>query len=493
MAMDVPPVKEDGDTFKVPEEKLMTCASNFEDNTFDMGRPSIKPKMAPSENKELEINIIDCSNSGEKEVVKREYQDATESSSSFGDTDSGIASSAALGDVEVESRCREEGTSMLSFDGLDDLFRIRKKKLTSHWRKFIRPLMWRCKWVELHIKELQSQASKYDGELAQCEERKLLELQRLTAEDLHVKSVPTLCQNQRKNIMRRKRRKRVEETVDIESYMTEHNLFSYYVNKRSVADAGYMDDNCPTLGAVVANRTLSNNEFVNGEWTPLEFKHGGSFEEILQKIGEAQTQLNWLRARMSKVICENTVKLPSPENLCLLAPNDALTSSAARLELPFMNGDTKGGACSTAFFPASDPKAAEQVIHERAVSSYGEVAPLPDMIEGIDQPVAGISCEKIEGPTLVYDPCVKQELHSFKDVVIKHIPAGKPQSPYDQQAGSADPLTIIKHELPSETTVAGKQPSLKSRSISKSATPKSKKKRGRRKAASSRWNRKSSG
>jgi hypothetical protein len=153
--------------------------------------------------------------------------------------------------------------------------------LTVHWRKFIRPLMWRCKWIELQIKELQSQALKYDSELAVYDQRKQLEFQNFTLDDIDAKSLPFSSQILRKKVMKRKKRKRVEETIDITTYMSQHNLFSYYGmklqilicavpfffwpsisiihgfpfsfflcfpgKKRSAADAAPMEDDCGNL------------------------------------------------------------------------------------------------------------------------------------------------------------------------------------------------------------------------------------------------------
>jgi len=100
--------------------------------------------------------------------------------------------------------------------------------LTDHWRRFIRPLMWRCKWVELQIKEFQSQALKYDREIAEHERRKLFDHETFMEEGFPVKSLPFSTCMERKKAMKRKKRKRFEETADVASYMLQHNLFSYY-------------------------------------------------------------------------------------------------------------------------------------------------------------------------------------------------------------------------------------------------------------------------
>lgn len=91
--------------------------------------------------------------------------------------------------------------------------------MTTHWNKFICPLMWRLKWLELKIKELQSQDKKYDSQLAkyaQIEQSEFDAMSKLT---------------------KRKKRKRVEDTTNIASYMSQHNLFSYGMNSKTFLHA----------------------------------------------------------------------------------------------------------------------------------------------------------------------------------------------------------------------------------------------------------------
>ena len=103
----------------------------------------------------------------------------------------------------------------------------RKRKLTNHWQNFIRPLMWRCKWTELRIKEIESQALKYSRALAVYEQGKNLGLDP-TMEDFSSKAFPFSSPYYRRKAMKRRKRKRAEDTNDISSYMSQHNLFSYY-------------------------------------------------------------------------------------------------------------------------------------------------------------------------------------------------------------------------------------------------------------------------
>jgi hypothetical protein len=94
--------------------------------------------------------------------------------------------------------------------------------------------MWRCKWIELQIKELQSRALKYDRELAVYDQRKQFDFANVTLEDIDAKSLPFSGQILRKKVMKRKKRKRDEETIDITHYMSQHNLFSYYGMKLQI-------------------------------------------------------------------------------------------------------------------------------------------------------------------------------------------------------------------------------------------------------------------
>lgn len=89
-------------------------------------------------------------------------------------------------------------------------------------------MSWRCKWIELQMKQLQSQARKYEKELAAYNHSKQLDLAHFTLEDSNIKSIPISDRMHRNKVMKRNKRKRVEEQCDIELYMSNHSLFSYY-------------------------------------------------------------------------------------------------------------------------------------------------------------------------------------------------------------------------------------------------------------------------
>jgi hypothetical protein len=86
---------------------------------------------------------------------------------------------------------------------MDFMYKRRKRKVTDDWRNFIRPLSWRLKWTEIRLKQLKSQEFKYRRELKKCD------------------------METRKAKVRRRRRKKIEDTADVATYTQHHPLFSY--------------------------------------------------------------------------------------------------------------------------------------------------------------------------------------------------------------------------------------------------------------------------
>lgn len=504
--MEVSPgsVKEIGTTMKVCEENLIVCASNCEDHAFvDVIEKTpeenlLMPCANSSEdhvvhredctvecdqgmaskgcNEDVEVDVVEDGIPNEEMAAERESLDATENSSSFGCTDSGTGVAGASSDVEVESHMRDDNASLLEFDGLSGMFRTRKKRLTAHWRKFIRPLMWRCKWAELQIRELRSQATKYDKELAECRKRKQCELEKCAADDLAMKSVP-VCQNRSVSVMKRQKRKRVEETANLAAYSSCHSLFSYFVSKRPSVDSAYLDD-------VRGNteKTSGVDEFgFNDELSFLEFKKDDAFENILRKIEVTQMHVRQLKLRIDKVVRENAEKFTSENSR--LAPEEQLASCGPSSNFPHVIGRE---------FPVgSQPTISQQtsqklVVPESVVSGSRKVNP-SDMIETTDQLQIGRKCPKIEDETLVYNQPVKEEPDDTEGIGTRHT--AEPELAIEGKdkniRNASDPIS------PSKMTATQEQLAVKVRS--KFDTPKNKRKRGRRKARTGRWSRRSSG
>jgi hypothetical protein len=110
---------------------------------------------------------------------------------------------------------------------MDFLYKYRKRKLTDHWRNFIRPLMWRLKWTELRLKQLESQELKYSRELEEYDRGKHTAPDHFNLEEFGSKSIPFSSHRYRSKAKMRRKRKKIEATTDIASYTARHYLFSY--------------------------------------------------------------------------------------------------------------------------------------------------------------------------------------------------------------------------------------------------------------------------
>ena len=191
---------------------------------------------------------------------------ATEYSSSFSDTSSEDAAdmlcTGLTEEADVESHYWDETDLGPAYDSFSSVFHFRcvfvclfpfplfldyflmiflcvcvclcrKKRLTNHWKSFIRPLMWRSKWLELKIRELETQALEYPKKLESLDQEKLGAANTdPSVLENGMKSLPfTNPSYKRRAAKRRRKRKKVESTDDLTSYMSHHNLFSY-IGKR---------------------------------------------------------------------------------------------------------------------------------------------------------------------------------------------------------------------------------------------------------------------
>ncbi|PKA61037.1 hypothetical protein AXF42_Ash005933 [Apostasia shenzhenica] len=235
------PLETDKNDLVVQGTENGACANTNEDGrSGDVSLGAAAPM-------DQEVDILGCEEDEVSTViVKNEGCDATEQSSSFGDTFSGSdggLNANNYSDMEVESPLNLD---QRAFNGPVRLFK--KKRVSSTWRKLISPIMWRCRWLELRMTELQSQASRYDKELAAYKHEKQMQSNMIELNDCGSRSVPLTCRSCRKPHMKRRRRRRTEDDIDISSYMSNHNIFSYYENKRCETDGHSVDDDISNQG-----------------------------------------------------------------------------------------------------------------------------------------------------------------------------------------------------------------------------------------------------
>jgi hypothetical protein len=442
--------KDNGIFVDESETSNVNCVSNYQDNTFEMD-----DEMEDQERVEdMNVDIIDGTTTEKVTVVQDVTQDVTESSSSF--SGSGVDNGGIMGDAEVTSDLRVDD---IIFDGFGDFYRARNKKVTSRWRTYIQPLMWRCKWVELQIKYIQSQTRKYDAQIAEINRKRQFEVENMKLESIGTKSLPFSDNHQREKVMRRKKRNRVEDAVDTSAYMSQHNLFSYSGNKgRSITDAVLKDNN-------FGNRAIPAND---DELSALVFRDGdNSMEQILWKIEAAKSQVIGMKSRLNKVTSDNAARLSTVDRLSSLGKcTSSFNGSAENLDQLKL-----------------EPSMGEPVIPESVVSSYGEVSQLPDISEESSQPQAEGLPENTKREILIYNRRPKKEVASLDEVKVVN-------------STNCENVELVKLEpqtAESPVELTDDQLTPKIRSISKITAPKIKKKRGRRKPGSARWTRRLSG
>ncbi|KAJ9563242.1 hypothetical protein OSB04_008402 [Centaurea solstitialis] len=474
---------------QMPKDKNMRSEGNDE-RELDMGTSLGEQELEACKNEEVEVDIMNCMSGDDDDEgpsVQPQSEDATGSSSSFGDTFSEVGNREYESDNEVMSGLRADAASMRGFGGSGDLFPVRKKRLTSHWRKFIQPIMWRCKWVELQLKKFQSQATKYDKQLKKHYQTEPLKHPNFEFEGLCAKAMPFSHNFQREKPMKRKKRKRHEES-DTEAYMAQHNLFSYFATRRSTTGNGVatMDDDKANL-ATSTDKNVNNEFRVPDELLSLEFRDDFFLEQTLWKIEVAQSQVCEMKTRLGTVMTENAATF---EDLNLLESNNSLTSSSVRDSGSPRNRDGSSAAALIASELMKYNTGDDSVKPENATSSHGEETQLHDVNEQTEQeqpPVA--SRKRSTDGILIYNRRAKKPQTDSGDVKIH--PIEKLQQPKEEKPDHAvGPVSV------SEDSSQNEQPAPKLRSVSKLTAPNNKKKRAaraRRKGGSSLWSRRTSG
>ncbi|KAK7822898.1 hypothetical protein CFP56_036012 [Quercus suber] len=492
---------------------------------------------------DLEVDIVGSTIKSDIGLTKSEDPDATDYSSSFADSASDIENCSGLSEGEVESQFFGDNGLGPSFDTFGNTLQLRKKKLTNHWRNFIRPLMWRCKWTELRIKEMELQALKYARALAAYDQRKQPGFDQCTFEGLGSKSLPFSSQCFKKKTIKRRKRKRVEDTTDLTSYMSKHHLFSYLELKKSDPDGISVADDFGNPVITDQNDPCNDKFGISNDWSFFEFRDGDNFlEQVLWKIELVHSRVHKLKNQIDVVMSKNAARFSSSENLSLLAPGDAQTSSAQSPTFSAGNGDAISvGPIYSPTKHISEYDHGDLVMPESAISSYKEAIHVPDIIEStagllsaadvtLHQPQTGDSCENLKkyvalysavnGPltfvgnildkvmivdsVLVHAEAAEAERHTFK--IIGNQATEMQQEPEigEQESTNlplipkseplivplipkSEPLTVEKSVGPQE------QSTLKTCLASDVNFPKNKRKRGERKAGSVGWSKRSSG
>ncbi|MFQ6627507.1 hypothetical protein Gotur_005997 [Gossypium turneri] len=415
----------------------------------------------------LEVDFIECMDSVESEMVDVECQDATEFSSSFGDTISGDEDGSIVND-EVESPLQPLRLFGSLSDGWNGQFQmgysfalnssflfllifdnallweckretcacksLRKRRLTDHWRRFIHPIEWRCKWLEIKLCELKSQALKYERELAEYDKSKQFEFGKVTSEGFDAKWRAFPSKAQRKEVMKRRKRKRVEDATDVATYMSHHNIFSYYESKKSIDAAAafaLVDD-----WGDFDNKTIVgyDENGCNDGW-PYQSRDGDDLmEQILRKIERLQSRVRILKTRMDKVVSESPQKFSSINMLTSVVQSDALNNSESH---HYAEKDDRNSLQCTTSRHASECLMWDDFMPESSLSGQAELATLPDMIRNMSQCLLAFSSENIEADILIPNQAAEEELRSFGSCITQQ--AEKPHVLIDNSKSKTVP------------------------------------------------------
>ncbi|CAN6935530.1 unnamed protein product [Brassica oleracea] len=356
---------------------------------------------------ELEVDIVE-SDENNIATTDEEDPDATEYSSSFSDTASEDADMLCNGlaeeYAEVESHYWDETDLGPAYDSFSSIFHYGKKRLTSHWKSFIRPLMWRSKWVELKIRELESRALEYPKELESLDQEKLganIDPSVLETYGKGIKSLPFSNPSYRKRAAKRRRkRKKVERTDDIASYMSHHNLFSYIETKRLSSDGMSVADDFAVQDTLIESK---DRVALDEDDSLFDHRDGdGVLEEVLWKIELVHSHVHRLKTQVDLVMSKNAARFSSSENLSLLAASSAPSPTVSA------GGDVISiEAVYNSSHLMQDYVLGDLVFSsEGMASSYGDAFHIPDIIEStvglfadadvtLHHPQVGDSCEDI--------------------------------------------------------------------------------------------------
>ncbi|XP_020672359.2 uncharacterized protein LOC110092240 [Dendrobium catenatum] len=394
----------------------LACADNC-DYGFDGG------SFRAEKEKDQEVDVIGCEEEIYTAAVKAENPDAdaTEHSSSFGDTFSGSDEGLKINssDVEVESPLFIENGHQRAVGGPVRLFK--KSKVTADWKKFISPLMWRCQWLELRMKELQSQALRYDKELVAYKHEKQLQLKMIDLDDSVSRSVPLACKRHKKPAMKRRKRIRNEDSVNISSYMSNHNIFSYYEKRRGDTEGHSVDDD---FSDQVNDITRGSHDQL---WA-LDFRDGDrSLEQVLLNIEALQSRVLKAKAHLNQIIIMNVRDV----TLCCSFMGDQPVSSAQSpsCSLGNIGHQMPAGVPNTPPHHGSEyDEMDDMVLPGSAVSSFGDAPDLDIMestmgfLSGADGPLNPNQleefCKDNADDVLINNQAADEELQNFE---VSHV------------------------------------------------------------------------
>lgn len=101
--------KENAGAFVEPVVRNMTCASNYQDNIFDLEASMHEQAEQVNQVEKSGVKILECTHQSDSPQNEDASQDTTENSSSYSNTASGDENDDSFSDSEVMSKLHDNG------------------------------------------------------------------------------------------------------------------------------------------------------------------------------------------------------------------------------------------------------------------------------------------------------------------------------------------------------------------------------------------------
>lgn len=248
---------------------------------------------------EADDTMVDILRCVEDDVRFDSPEQATESSSSFGETDI---------DDDYKETCGSGQSKPQLCNGnlaapvMEDCDHVSAKRVSDDWKSCRRGIEWRCRWLELQIKEFQSRASCYDQKLEEIQATKLGKDHAHFIKAPAARAASLICHYQGQRILHRKPKK-VRDVENLSTYMSQHPLFSLYEHRNRVeVDGRPVDDDfhcTPATGELKSS--ISDESDFNGQLGQAGATSENSVELMLWKIENLQSRITKMKNRLNKL------------------------------------------------------------------------------------------------------------------------------------------------------------------------------------------------
>lgn len=255
---------------------------------------------------EADDTVVDIIRCIEDDVRFDSSEQATECSSSFGETDI---------DDDYKETCGSgqsipQNVPAPVTEDHDHVSTNRvRNTLSDDWKSYRRDIEWRCRWLELKINEFQSRVSCYDKKLKEIQSKKLAKDHAHFTKASAARAACLISHYHRQRILHRKTKK-VRDVEKFSTYVSQHPLFSLYEHRNSAADGRPVDDDficTPVIGELKGR--ISDGSDLVGQLRQAGTRSDNSVELMLCKIENLQSRVTKMKNRLNKVAYRKSGKI----------------------------------------------------------------------------------------------------------------------------------------------------------------------------------------